>query len=95
MSAVSKRLIPESRVAATTSAVLSVFSRLPKLLVPRPTTVTSSDPMRLLSTVADPSHNGARASQSLRQRVFCRVHVKGVSMRLSISAVTELAGDAG
>src|SRR5947209_14173377 len=51
MSAVSKKLMPASSAASTTSVVARSSIRQPKLLQPTPTTVTSSVPMRRLSIV--------------------------------------------
>jgi hypothetical protein len=45
MSAVSKKLIPASRAASTTFAVVAASMRQPKLLHPMPTTETLRDPM--------------------------------------------------
>src|SRR6266496_283772 len=45
MSAVSMKLIPTSRAASTTARVAFASIRPPKLLPPRPTVVTSSDPI--------------------------------------------------
>ena len=42
MSAVSKKVIPESIAASTTARVPAASSRRPKLLQPRPTIETSS-----------------------------------------------------
>ena|SRR5437764_13044305 len=50
MSAVSKKLIPASRAACTTLGDRSSSQRIPKLLHPSPTTVTSSDPSLRIST---------------------------------------------
>src|SRR4051794_17455632 len=52
MSAVSKKLIPASRAAPTTRAVSSASSGRPKLLHPRPTSVTCSEPMGRVSILA-------------------------------------------
>src|SRR5579875_3026229 len=52
MSAVSKRVTPASRAAATTSRLRASSMRPPKLLQPRPTTETSSDPIERVCTAA-------------------------------------------
>src|SRR5437764_9554479 len=51
MSAVSKKFMPASSAACTTLVVARSSIRQPKLLQPRPTTVTSSIPTRRLSIV--------------------------------------------
>src|SRR5215211_136761 len=48
-SAVSKKLMPASSAASTTADVASESRRRPKLLQPRPTIDTSSDPIRRVS----------------------------------------------
>src|SRR5688572_17640288 len=45
MSAVSKKLMPASSAALTTRSVAAASMRIPKLLQPRPTTETRSDPI--------------------------------------------------
>src|SRR5437870_3121458 len=50
MSAVSKKLMPASNAAETTAAAASASMRMPKLLQPRPTTVTSSVPILRVCT---------------------------------------------
>src|SRR5580704_7183802 len=50
MSAVSKRVIPASSAAPTTAAVSLRPMRMPKLLQPRPTTLTFSEPIVRVST---------------------------------------------
>lgn len=51
MSAVSKQVIPASSAASTTAAVAGPSRRVPKLLQPRPTAETSSEPMRRVFTL--------------------------------------------
>jgi hypothetical protein len=50
MSAVSKKLLPASSAASTTRAVAASSMRIPKLLQPRPTTETRSEPIERCST---------------------------------------------
>ena len=54
MSAVSKKLMPASSAASTTALVSARPIRMPKLLQPRPTTLTSSEPIVRVSTDALP-----------------------------------------
>src|SRR5882724_3251551 len=49
MSAVSRKLTPTSSAASTTRAVASTSRRQPKLLQPRPTSETESEPIRRVS----------------------------------------------
>ncbi len=49
---VSKKVMPASRAASTTGGTSSSCIPMPKLLVPRPTTETSSDPIRRFSMVS-------------------------------------------
>src|SRR3954469_23223200 len=62
MSAVSKNVTPTSRAASTTARVADSSMRPPKLLQPRPTTVTSRGPslrVRILRPYR--AHTGSRA----------------------------------
>src|SRR3954464_3838282 len=54
MSAVSRKLMPASRAASTTATVWSESSRQPKLLQPRPTMETFSEPILRVSMVLPP-----------------------------------------
>src|SRR5262245_21879270 len=49
MSAVSRKITPASSAASTTDAVASGSNRPPKLLQPRPTNATSTDPILRVS----------------------------------------------
>src|SRR6266545_6510776 len=68
MSAVSKKLLPAASAASTTFFVAAASRRQPKLLQPRPATETSSDPIRLVSTVLPPLHLEERLHLGARDR---------------------------
>src|SRR5437763_13178486 len=78
MSAVSKRLIPSSSAASTTARVPSRPTRPPKLLHPRPTTVTSgpSCPKRRVRTVWD----GKASEMRYRQLGSSDLEVSEISL---------------
>src|SRR3954469_9847630 len=61
MSAVSRKLIPESSAASTTRFVASTSKRPPKLLQPRPTKETSREPIRRISMLSPLRRNRTRS----------------------------------
>ena len=69
MSAVSKKLMPASSAASTTAAVSLRPMRMPKLLQPRPTTLTSSEPIVRVSTGSLPP--GGRSPAGGPGRQYC------------------------
>src|ERR1700744_589422 len=69
MSAVSKKLMPASMAASTTAWVSARPMRMPKLLQPRPTTLTSSEPIIRVSMASPPQPS--RPSAGRPGRLYC------------------------